>query len=241
MIKLFRDPVGVFTRRWTGLCERLHFAAKSDYKAAGYWKYRHEKYGFDLRGVGDKSISHEENVKLLDQGSQVFLDVCRKANVVFDQTRVLDIGCGTGHFAEILRNEGIMDYLGIDIADTLFHELRAKFPGFRFHQVDISTESLKETYDLILALDVLQHIVNEKKFAFALDNIKSHISPSGTIIISTQFGSNRLESFYFIRRPLDVFRNAFPDFTISEPVKYADSFVFSLRKNRQHDSKTISL
>ncbi|MGB2867768.1 MAG: class I SAM-dependent methyltransferase [Bacteroidota bacterium] len=230
--KLFRDPLGVLKRRWTSLSERIRFGAPLDYRAVDYWSTRHGKYGFDLRGVGDKTKSHKENINLLEEGSRVFLRVCREANVPFSNMQVLDVGCGTGHFAEILRNNGVRDYLGIDIVDTLFEGLRAKLPGFRFQQIDIGTQFLDGKYDLILAMDVLQHVVNDQKFAFALENVRSHLNAHGIIIISTALGPLRRETFYVVRRPLRMFQNAFPGFTLSEPKPYADSFVFSLRQIR---------
>jgi 2-polyprenyl-3-methyl-5-hydroxy-6-metoxy-1,4-benzoquinol methylase len=230
LIKISKDPFGVLSRHWIAFSERFRFAAGPDYRTKEYWKYRHGKYRFDLRGVGDKSKSHEENVSLLEQGSNVFLKVCQEANIVFNNISVLDIGCGTGHFAGVLRKNGVKNYLGIDIVDTLMDDLRMKYPGYRYQELDISMKSLKESYNLIIAMDVLQHIADENKFSFALDNIKSHLAPSGSIIISTYLGSYKRESFYFVRRPLEVFQEAFKDFTVNKPIPYADSFVFSLQK-----------
>jgi 2-polyprenyl-3-methyl-5-hydroxy-6-metoxy-1,4-benzoquinol methylase len=229
---MFHDPLGVLGRRWLAISERFRFAAGLDYRTKEYWKYRHGQYRFDLRGVGDKTKSHEENVYLLEQGTQVFLKVCRDANIVFDNISVLDIGCGTGHFAEALRKNGVKNYLGVDIVDTLLEDLRMKFLGFRFQELDISIQPLNKSYDLILAMDVLQHIADENKFSFALENIKTHLTPSGSIIISTYLGSYRRESFYLVRRPLEVFQEAFAGFTVSKPIQYADSFVFSLQKKQ---------
>jgi 2-polyprenyl-3-methyl-5-hydroxy-6-metoxy-1,4-benzoquinol methylase len=229
LIKLLSDPFGVLGRRCIHLYERLRFTIAGDYRTVDYWTYRHGKYGFDLRGVGDKSKTHEENIKLLEQGTQVFLNVCHGANVLFDQARVLDVGCGTGHFAEVLRNNGVKDYLGIDIVDTLFQGLQSKLPGFRFRKVDMSTQPMAGAYDLIIAMDILQHIANDDKFIFALKNIRSNLAPGGTIIISTPLGEFRRESFYFTVRPLNEFRKMFADFAFSEPIGYADSQVFSLK------------
>jgi SAM-dependent methyltransferase len=230
IIKLLSDPFGVLKRRSIGIYERLRFTTDDDYRTVDYWTYRHGKYGFDLRGVGDKSKTHAENVKLLDQGTEVFLEVCRRAQVVFDQVHVLDVGCGTGHFAQVLFNNGVRNYLGIDIVDTLFDGLQSKFPDFRFRKVDISMLPMTGTFDLIIAMDILQHITNEDKFVFALNNIRSVLKPGGTIIISTPLGEYRREAFYFTVRPLNEFQKIFSDFEISEPIGYAESHVFSLRK-----------
>jgi 2-polyprenyl-3-methyl-5-hydroxy-6-metoxy-1,4-benzoquinol methylase len=230
ILKLLRDPVGVVKRRLLSLSERFRFRTGTDYNAGEYWKYRHQKFGFDLRGVGDISKTHEENVRLLDQGARVFLDVCHEAGVNFSTSRALDIGCGTGHFAEILNQKSVSQYLGIDIADTLFEGLRSQLPGFRFSQVDISTQQISGTYDLIIAMDVLQHITDDYKFAYAIENIKAHLSEDGVVVISINLGENERPSFYMVKRPLKTFQKMFPGFVISEPKPYADSHVFSIKR-----------
>jgi 2-polyprenyl-3-methyl-5-hydroxy-6-metoxy-1,4-benzoquinol methylase len=228
--KLLRNPAGVIKSRVQSLKELLRFRKGSDYDAADYWKYRHEKFGFDLRGVGDKTKSHEENEHLLEQGAEVFLEVCRAAGVQFNNSRVLDIGCGTGHFAEILKRAGVSDYCGIDIADTLFEGLLTQLPGFRFELVDVSTKQLSGTYDLIIAMDVLQHITDDFKFSYAIENMKAHLSEEGIVVISINLGENERPSFYMVKRPLRTFQKLFPQFTISEPKPYAESHVFSIKR-----------
>jgi 2-polyprenyl-3-methyl-5-hydroxy-6-metoxy-1,4-benzoquinol methylase len=228
--KIVHDPLGVIKRRVTRIEEYLKYGSSSDYRARAYWGYRHGKYGFNLRGVGDESRSHVENDRLLREGTSVFVKVCQDAGVDFAAARTLDIGCGTGHFGEVLRGIGTNHYCGVDIVDTLFAGLRKRLPGFSFAKIDVSTEPLDGTYELIIAMDVLQHIISETKFVFALENIKSHLARQGTVIISTHLGPFRRESFYFVRRPLEVFQRHFSGFDLSEPIRYADSFVFSLRR-----------
>lgn len=97
-LKLLSDPIGVINRRFTYLYEKIYFRASHDYKTNAYWNYRHKKFGFNLRGVGNISLSHDENIKLLNEGSEVLIKVCRNANVNFTNAQVLDIGCGTSHF-----------------------------------------------------------------------------------------------------------------------------------------------
>jgi len=65
--------------------------------------------GLDLTCV--ESVIYQKLMKknaiLLNEGARVFLQVCKKANVNFYNAEVLDIGCGTGHFAEVLKNKGV--------------------------------------------------------------------------------------------------------------------------------------
>ena len=235
--KLLHDPVGVLRTRVRTAIERLRYRRGTDYDAEQYWRTRHETFGFDLRGVGDKSKSHEENVRLLEQGRLVFLDVCRNAGVQFAGARALDIGCGTGYFAEVLRSRGVLNYLGVDIADTLFDGLRKQLPEYRFQKLDVSTLPLEGSYDLIIAMDVLQHITDDAKFRYAIANMQSHLAPGGVIVISTNLagrgstGDSERPMFYMVNRPIALFREVFAEYTMSEPVSYAESGMFSARRN----------
>lgn len=212
----------------------MRFRHGADYDAEQYWRSRHETFGFDLRGVGDKTKSHEENVRLLKEGEEVFLSVCRNAGVNFPDARALDIGCGTGHFGEVLRAQGVSNYLGVDIASTLFPGLRTNLPGYDFRKLDVSTQPLEGSFNLIIAMDVLQHITDDAKFRYAIANMQSHLSPSGVIVISTNLagsgvtGDSDRPMFYMVNRPIELFRELFSEFSMSEPVQYAESHVFSL-------------
>jgi len=57
---LFSNPFDVLSNRLVGLYEKLRFKTLNDYRAVNYWNYRHERFGFNLRGVGDISKTHEE-------------------------------------------------------------------------------------------------------------------------------------------------------------------------------------
>jgi len=135
-----------------------------------------------------------------------------------------------GSFCRGLEKQGSKKYRGIDIVDTLFKELRVEFPEYEFDRLDVSCQKIQGNYNLILVMDVLQHIVNKEKFHFAISNIKSSLAPSGTIVISTPLGIFEKLSFYCVIRPFEVYHSLFPDFRISEPIRYADSYVFSLQR-----------
>ena len=60
---------------------------------------------------------------------------------------------------------GANHYLGIDITDKLFEQLRETLPTAEFRQLDITSQRLDGLYDLITMIDVTQHIVSEKQFA----------------------------------------------------------------------------
>ena len=77
--------------------------------------------------------------------------------------RVLDIGCGPGQVAELLRDIGISDYLGIDFSKARIEAARKVCPEFEFLCADIFNDKVLEesNYDCVLAMEFLEHVEND--------------------------------------------------------------------------------
>lgn len=74
---------------------------------------------------------------------------------------VLDVGCGTGHYAHITDGE----YLGIDLNEQYIERARILNGGDtkRFKVMSVNEVSeLNKEYDLILMVDILHHIAQEQ-------------------------------------------------------------------------------
>lgn len=230
ILRAFRYPLTIARCRWQAWTERRRYATPAGYRARDYWQARHVRYGFDLRGVGDCTISEEENLRILRLGGDMVLDLCRKHDVNLPTARVLDAGCGTGFYAEVLRGAGTKNYTGVDIVPTLFDGLKERFPSFTFRVTDLGERLIEGEFDLILFMDVAQHIVDEHRFSFALRNLKLSLAPDGIMIVSAPLGPHRRESFYFVRRPVEAFTRHFPGWTVDGPVPFDKSAMFVLRR-----------
>ncbi len=154
IIKLLKDPIGVLRRRLHVFLEPYKYSTPDGYRAEKYWSDRLSKYRFDLRGVGIEGLSHGENEYTYSQAREVFLSLCLQQGVDLGKSRLLDVCCGTGFYAKIFAENGGTDYLGIDITDTLFPELRKNVPNFKFRKLDVSCEEVDGRFDLIVMLDV---------------------------------------------------------------------------------------
>jgi 2-polyprenyl-3-methyl-5-hydroxy-6-metoxy-1,4-benzoquinol methylase len=229
--KLFNSPLVVVRNRTRRLYENLRYATDDDYKAVEYWRNRHGRFGFDNRGVGDYTMTVAENQAILDEGTALLLRLCEEAGVDLSCASVLDVGCGIGHYAGVLRDAGVRSYTGVDIVDTLFAGLRARFPSFTFEEVDVTSKELPGMHDLIIMLDVSQHISNSEKFRGAMDNLKRHLKPGGTIVISAIIGEDRRLQFYVVSRSLETFRTIFSDFTMKGPYAFDENQIFALTHN----------
>lgn len=231
MRKLLRDPVGVIKRRV--FPESRMYASRNDrdYDASRYWDDRLSKYGDDLRGVGICDISHEENEATYRKARETFLSVLDAAGVNIPDARVLEVGCGTGFYTGILKDMGAENYVGLDITDANFLRLRHKYPEYSFRKHDVTEGGIEGSYDLIVMIDVTQHITSDEKFEKAMQDIGAHLEPEGVFIVTSWLQDKARRSFYEMARPLKAYEDALKGYVFSEPVPFRDKFLFTVRKD----------
>ena len=106
----------------------------------------------------------------------------KKINKNFE---ILDLGCGGGLTCEPLARLGAkvtgIDFIKQNIKTAKIHALESKLDIEYIHQ-DLDMLSLNKKYDLILLLEVLEHMDN---WHLVIKNIKKYLKPGGKIIIST--------------------------------------------------------
>ena len=201
------------------------------YNAKKYWKARHKKYGFDIRGVGNKNLTNKENELQYKEAHKTFLSICKQNNVDFSRISVLDIGCGSGYYTKIFWERNCVNYTGIDITDVLFDELKKRYPRYKFEKLNITTEKLKNCYDLIIMIDVTQHITTEKKFKFAMNNVKKHLNKNGMFIVTSWLNKSKKNSFYEKSRSIGNYKECFKSVKFGSPIKYRDKFIFTIKQS----------
>ncbi|MDA0578104.1 MAG: class I SAM-dependent methyltransferase [Verrucomicrobia bacterium] len=101
--------------------------------------------------------------------------------------RLLDAGCGEGHTLAYLRSRGYADLEGFDFSSesvALCHQAGLDF--VKQHDVlRMDAWPRTEPYDLILALDLLEHVPKEKATEM-LASLRARLRPDGgTLIVRT--------------------------------------------------------
>jgi SAM-dependent methyltransferase len=73
---------------------------------------------------------------------------------------ILDVGCGSGQLAALLKDKGIERYCGIDFSPKRVAQAKRACPGFDFIQADAFRTDIFETYsyDALLATEFLEHV-----------------------------------------------------------------------------------
>lgn len=230
--KLRRDPAGLFRRAlYKTLIAPLKYRTKSGYDAAQYWRDRLTTYGTSLKGVGDEGLSEQENEEMYDNAAKSFLSLCEREGINFATAQVLEIGCGNGFYTRLLQEQGVNRYLGVDITDALFPTLMARFPSFQFIRRDITSEPIVGKFDLILMIDVIEHIVDEEKLDFAMNNVQSCLAENSRFVVAPVTNQGRRSLFYVRFWSADDIKQRLPGCLLSEPIPFRYSHLLVARKS----------
>ncbi|MES3005126.1 MAG: class I SAM-dependent methyltransferase [Patescibacteria group bacterium] len=129
---------------------------------------------------------------------------------------ILDVGCGTGALMKELEVYG--EVFGVDFSEQAVDFCKSR--GIKNIKRSIMEELLHEdkTFDLVLALDVLEHIPDDKK---GLSEIYRVLKPGGVVIIF-------VPAFSFLWGVTDVVSQHFRRYTKPEIIRAAESTNFKV-------------
>jgi len=155
-----------------------------------YWENR-LRSTFGLNGVGYTGLGKHYNNLLYKVRRFVFLHRIKSTCQDFSGANVLDVGCGTGFYIEMWEELGVKNIVGIDLANVAIKNLKQKYTGHKFYQIDIGSigigSLMNHKFDAISAFDVLFHIVDDTRYEQAINNIYSLLKPGGFFIWSDNF------------------------------------------------------
>ncbi|HEX8411378.1 MAG TPA: class I SAM-dependent methyltransferase [Thermoanaerobaculia bacterium] len=99
-------------------------------------------------------------------------------------TEVLDLGCGIGRWSRRLARRGA-NVVGVDLAPSMIEEAKRRTTdrAIDYRVGDLRTLALDRTFDLVLAVTVLQHILDDAGFARAAANVARHLAPHGRAVL----------------------------------------------------------
>lgn len=167
---------------------RFRFAKGDHYDPGAFWESRHAKYQSDFRAVADSVDDAHDRYPKQKQQFLGFLDAT--GIKVKDTAQCIEFGCGNGFWAQVLLEAGAPAYTGLDISTTAVRNCRKNVPCGIFEQVDLGEGSYAPPRpgDLVLSIDVTQHIVEEVKLGTFLRNMEVASKPGGHLVLTSYSG-----------------------------------------------------
>ena len=132
-----------------------------------------------------------------------------KALSLINGEKVIDFGCGSGQFAKLLLNHGKNFICGIDFSGEAITIARRLNPTGKFILYDLLADFQIPEYDLVVCLEVLEHIVEDleiikkiesgKRFIFSVPNYdyRSHVRKFNTLMDIQERYGGLLDFAYF--------------------------------------------
>ena len=113
----------------------------------------------------------------------VFKNLLKKAEISLKhQLNVLEIGCGKGVFLKQMEQNSFWNIDGADINWEALNDSVAKRSRLLFYNIMEKRSEYKHAYDMVILMDVLEHIEKPGEF---LEACFFHIRPGGIFIINT--------------------------------------------------------
>jgi SAM-dependent methyltransferase len=167
-------------------------ASPNPFDAKQYWENR---LGANpsLREVGYSMLGASYNKWLYKVRKAVLRRRVAALNLDLSRASVLDIGSGSGFYINFWKELGTPSVLGSDLTHNAVIHLRGRFPQNTFHELDIADElppTIKGTFDIVSAFDVLFHITDDDRFRRAICNV-AHLLRSGGVFCFTDLFLHR--------------------------------------------------
>lgn len=195
------------------------------YDAGHYWSDRLDAYRHSFRGVGNITLTEDENIAQYSEAAEVVWNLFRTVAFTPAQKSVLDIGCGNGFWSGIFQELGVGRYTGFDVTDVMFDVLRKRHPGFQYATGDLLTTEFDPGFQLISMIDVTQHITNDNQLQLMLRRIRSLLASDGVFIVTFWNEVRESSVFYEVFRPFSFYAQALDGLVYTPPVRFRDKFI----------------
>ena len=167
---------------------------KNNYKADTWWDSIFYTKGLsNPKTLGpDKSLLssfyHYNSVELL------ILRHFYNKNLNPEGATVLDIGSGAGYWIDFYKKIGAGDCTGIDVSKSSVAFLKEKYqsdPSINIQHGSIVNllPNSNEKYDIINAIGVMFHVVDDKEWQQSLELLSGALKPDGIFVIGGHFGA----------------------------------------------------
>jgi 2-polyprenyl-3-methyl-5-hydroxy-6-metoxy-1,4-benzoquinol methylase len=105
--------------------------------------------------------------------------MCRKTD------EVLEVGCGSG-LGSLFLGQHCRRVVGLDVKGTELQEAKSinRRANVEFREGDVLSDADPTQYDVVVALDVIEHLSEQDGFRF-IESLRSRVRPAGMVILGT--------------------------------------------------------
>jgi SAM-dependent methyltransferase len=159
--------------------------SQEPFDAKAYWERLHVESS--LRSVGQSGLPVELNRHLYAIARRNVLGFVRRQGIVDPPPRrVFEAGAGTGFWVALWTSLGVDTVDGCDLVPAAVERLRTAFPG-SFMAGDLADPGVVPadgSYELVTAMNVLLHILDDDGFAAAVRNLAGAVAPGGHLLLA---------------------------------------------------------
>lgn len=152
-------------------------------QARAYWDQRHGAED-DLRSGGNIGMSHAGNELIYALRVGRLIEITAYASSPTAPLRVLDAGCGKGHFTRALASFG-HEVDGIDTSEqAIAHCLRLADERQCFAVSALADWCPPRLYDVVVCVDVLFHILDDGEWEASVRNLGRLVRMGGRLVLA---------------------------------------------------------
>ncbi len=173
--------------------------------------YHHIAYLDDQNNV----VNHRS----LSWGFKYFCYLLRIRELVeeLNPESILDVGCGEGRFLGLLRTD--IRKVGVDLSQRPIRFAKAFHPAIEFHA--IGAGQLEESFDIVTAIEVLEHVPDEEVVDF-FKILEKRIKPHGKIIISVPTTVLPTSKKHYRHYTLEIFNKQLSQSGVKLKIKHVE-------------------
>jgi len=138
------------------------------------------------RTTSANSLEHaKDSARVAKHFHRHLLPILQREGCALEKARIFEFGAGWGRNLQALRSLGGKDLRGVDISQEqveLAHRLGMDSITLTSPEEDLGLRLEGERFDLILVMDVLEHL-SLRQIEILAETIQKIVSPSGLIVI----------------------------------------------------------
>jgi SAM-dependent methyltransferase len=160
------------------------------YEAREYWTSLHSQRRGLLSAVGYAALGEGFNRAAYVLRRRALLRLLARNGLKADPS-ILEAASGVGAYAPAWRRLGCATWVGLDISADAVAHCRRLYPGGEFLEQDLTAPEWPavgdRVFDLVTAIDVLYHLVDDAAFEAALRNLAARVCRGGMLVLSDVF------------------------------------------------------